>query len=431
MLIQFNFKNYKSFRDEVSLDLSATRIKEHENHVVDIANDKLLKVAAIYGANASGKSNVYDAFEYMTYYVAESFNFGGEKDSRWKKVNNYPEATPFLFDEKSRYNETTFEVFYVDNTENSGKIYQYGFSLKKNEVVEEWMYSKAKTARNNYRTVFYRKKGEELEMNGFSKNHMENIKASLNQETLIVSLGSRLKIPKLKKVRDWFLNNDVLDFGNPTENFIRSKVLPEGFVDNKEVQKNVVKYFASFDESIQDFNIEKLAQDDEKDSGKNYRIDTLHKTTYSQEMSAIPLTMESSGTLKMFALYPSLKNVLDNGGTLFIDELNARLHPLLVRNIILTFLSPEINTHNSQLIFTTHDIWQFSNELLRRDEIWLVDKNTDGVSELYSLVDFKDEEGNKVCRDETLSKKYLTGSYGAIPALKPMTMLAGRTEDDG
>ncbi len=431
MLIQFNFKNYKSFRDEVSLDLSAARIKEHENHVVDIANDKLLKVAAIYGANASGKSNIYDAFQYMTYYVAESFNFGGEKDSRWKKVNNYPEATPFLFDEKSRYNETTFEVFYVDNAENSGKIYQYGFSLKKNEVVEEWMYSKAKTARNNYRTVFYRKKGEELEMNGFSKNHMENIKASLNQETLIVSLGSRLKIPKLKKVRDWFLNNDVLDFGNPTENFIRSKVLLEGFVDNKEVQKNVVKYFASFDESIQDFNIEKLAQDDEKDSGKNYRIDTLHKTTYSQEMSAIPLTMESSGTLKMFALYPSLKNVLDNGGTLFIDELNARLHPLLVRNIILTFLSPEINTHNSQLIFTTHDIWQFSNELLRRDEIWLVDKSTDGVSELYSLVDFKDEEGNKVRRDETLSKKYLTGSYGAIPALKPMTMLAGRTEDDG
>ena len=431
MLIQFNFKNYKSFRDEVSLDLSAARIKEHENHVVDIANDKLLKVAAIYGANASGKSNIYDAFEYMTYYVAESFNFGDEKDSRWKKVNNYPEATPFLFDEKSRYNETTFEVFYVDNAENSGKIYQYGFSLKKNEVVEEWMYSKAKTARNNYRTVFYRKKGEELEMNGFSKNHMENIKASLNQETLIVSLGSRLKIPKLKKVRDWFLNNDVLDFGNPTENFIRSKVLPEGFVDNKEVQKNVVKYFASFDESIQDFNIEKLAQYDEKDSGKNYRIDTLHKTTYSQEMSAIPLTMESSGTLKMFALYPSLKNVLDSGGTLFIDELNARLHPLLVRNIILTFLTPEINTHNSQLIFTTHDIWQFSNELLRRDEIWLVDKNTDGVSELYSLVDFKDEEGNKVRRDETLSKKYLTGSYGAIPALKPMTMLAGRTEDDG
>lgn len=429
MLIQFNFKNFKSFRDEVSLDLSATKITEHESHVVDIANDKLLKVAAIYGANASGKSNVYDAFDYMTYYVAESFNFGGEEDSRRKKENDYTKVTPFLFDERSCDEETTFEVFYVDNAENSGKIYQYGFSLKRDEVVEEWLYSKAKTARNIYRTIFYRKKGEELEINGFSKNHVENIKASLNKETLIVSLGAKLRVAKLKKVRDWFLNNDILDFGDPAENFFRSRMLPEEFVDSKEVQGNVVKYFASFDEAIQDFNVEKLPQEDEKETSKSYRIDALHKMTDSQKMAAIPLKMESSGTLKMFALYPSLKDVLDNGGTLFIDELNARLHPLLVRNIILTFLSPEINTQNAQLIFTTHDIWQFSNELLRRDEIWLVKKNRDGVSELYSLADFKDEDGNKVRRDEALSKKYLTGIYGAIPALKPMKMLTGRAAD--
>lgn len=204
MLIQFNFKNYKSFRDEVSLDLSATKITEHESHVVDIANDKLLKVAAIYGANASGKSNVYDAFDYMTYYVSESFYFGGEEDGRRKTENNYRKVTPFLFERKISDEETTFEVFFVDNAENSGKIYQYGFSLKMNEVVEEWLYSKAKTARNNYRTIFYRKKGEELEMNGLSKSHIENIKASLNKATLIVSLGTKLRIDKLKKVRDWF-----------------------------------------------------------------------------------------------------------------------------------------------------------------------------------------------------------------------------------
>ena len=149
----------------------------------------------------------------------------------------------------------------------------------------------------------------------------------------------------------------------------------------------------------------------------------------SGKMASIPLKQESSGTLKMFALYPSLKEVLDQGSTLFIDELNARLHPLLVRNIILTFLSPEINTRNAQLVFTTHDIWQFSNELLRRDEIWMVNKNRDGVSELYSLVEFKDEEGNKVRRDEALAKNYLTGNYGAIPALKPMKMLKGRAAD--
>ena len=128
MLIQFNFKNFKSFRDEVSLDLSATKITEHEDHIVDIANDKLLKVAAIYGANASGKSNVYDAFDYMTYYVAESFKFGDEDENRRKKEADYLKVTPFLFDDNSRNEETTFEVFFVDNSENTGKIYQYGFS---------------------------------------------------------------------------------------------------------------------------------------------------------------------------------------------------------------------------------------------------------------------------------------------------------------
>ena len=429
MLIQFNFKNFKSFRDEVSLDLTATKITEHEGQVAEAANDKLLKVAAIYGANASGKSNVYDAFEYMTYYVDESFKFGDEEERRRKTGDSYLKVTPFLFDENSRDEETTFEVFYVDNSEDTGKTYQYGFSLKKDEVVEEWLYSKAKTARNKYRTIFYRKKGEELEMNGFSKNHVENIKASLNKESLIVSLGSKLRITRLKKVRDWFLSNEIVNFGDPAENFFLSRVLPEGFVDRKEVQDNVVEYFASFDEAIRDFNVEELTQEDEKDNSKSYKIDALHKMGDGEKMASIPLKQESSGTLKMFALYPSLKEVLDQGSTLFIDELNARLHPLLVRNIILTFLSPEINTRNAQLVFTTHDIWQFSNELLRRDEIWMVNKNRDGVSELYCLVEFKDEEGNKVRRDEALAKNYLTGNYGAIPALKPMKMLKGRAAD--
>ena len=196
------------------------------------------------------------------------------------------------------------------------------------------------------------------------------------------------------------------------------------------MQGNVIKYFSSFDEAIQDFDVEESASKEEKETYKNYEVDSFHKVAGGKGLISIPLEEESSGTLKMFALYPSLKEALDNGATLFIDELNARLHPLLVRNIILTFLSSEINTKNAQLIFTTHDIWQFTNELLRRDEIWLVDKNKDGVSELYSLIEFKDEEGNKVRRDEALAKKYLTGSYGAIPALKPMKMLAGRAADD-
>ena len=423
MLIQFNFKNFKSFRDEATLDMSATKITEHEGHVVDIANDKLLKVAAIYGANASGKSNVCDAFGYMRYYVLESFKFGDEDSGYRKNDGDYIKVTPFLFYEYSCNGESLFEVFYVDNMENTGKTYQYGFVLKDNEVIEEWLYSKAKTARNNYRTIFYRKIGEELEMNGIPKRHIENIKASLNKESLMVSLGAKLRIEKLKSVRDWFLKNDAINFGNPTENLIRSWVVPDEFVNNKEVQRNMIKYFSTFDESIKDFKVEEDLADEDDNINKNYLIETIHKKAGGEGIASIPLSQESSGTQKMFALYPSIKEVLDNGGTLFVDELNARLHPLLVRNIILTFLSPEINSENAQLIFTTHDIGQLSNDLLRRDEIWMVNKNSDGISELYSLADFKDEEGNKVRRDEDLAKKYMLGNYGAIPALKPMKVL--------
>ena len=339
MLIQFNFKNFKSFRDEATLDMSATKITEHEDHVVDIANDKLLKVAAIYGANASGKSNVYDAFGYMRYYVSESFKFGDE-DGGYRKNDDYTKVTPFLFDEYSCNGETLFEVFYIDNMENTGKTYQYGFVLKGNEVVEEWLYSKAKTARNNYRTIFYRKTGEELEMNGIPKRHIENIKASLNKESLIVSLGAKLRIEKLKSVRDWFLKNDAINFGNPTENLIRSWVVPDEFVNNKEVQRNMIKYFSTFDESIKDFKVEEDLADEDDNINKNYLIETIHKKAGGEGIASIPLSQESSGTQKMFALYPHIKEALDNGATLFVDELNARLHPLLVRNIILTFLSP-------------------------------------------------------------------------------------------
>lgn len=430
MLIQFNFKNFKSFRDEVSLDLSATKIKAHESHIANIGSEKLLKVAAIYGANASGKSNVYNAFQYMTYYVEESLSFGGGADSRRKAENQYMEVTPFLFDENSREEETVFEVFYIDNAEGSGRIYQYGFALKRDEVVEEWLYTKAKTSKkDNYRTIFYRKKGEELEMSGFSKNHAENIKASLNKETLIVSLGAKLRITILKKVSDWFLGNEILNFGDPAENYFRSTMLPTGFIESRDVQGNVKEYFSSFDEAIQGFHVEEIPQEGEENKTKFYKIDSLHKMAGSQKQTSIPLKLESAGTLKMFALYPSLKGVLDHGGTLFVDELNARLHPLLVRNIILSFLSPDINTKNAQLIFTTHDVWQFSDELLRRDEIWLVNKNADGVSELYSIAEFKDGDGNMAHGNDALSRTYLAGIYGAIPALKPMDMLTGGTED--
>lgn len=412
MLIQFNFKNFKSFRDEATLDLSASKMTEFSDRVVTVGSEKILPVAAIYGANASGKSNIYNAFEYMSGYVADSFKYGDEEE----KFEEF-RPTPFLFDSTSASAESSFEVYFTLPGDKAERTYNYGFCIDKEGVTEEWLNSKAKTARK-YSTVFYRgTSDDELDLSGFPKSSRDNIQVALEKQVLIISLGAKLKVGKCKAIRDWFLANEFADFGDPFTNFFMSRRLPKGFVENKDVQQKVVEYFASFDEHIKDFRIEKVPHDGETKED-TYKINALHKMIDSDGMAEIPLGMESAGTLKMFALYPELQEVLEKGSVFFIDELNARLHPLLVRNFLLTFLNPEINTNHAQLVFTTHDTWQLSNQLLRRDEIWFVEKDERGVSTLYSLADFVDEAGSRIRKDESYEKNYLIGKYGAIPTLK-------------
>ena len=416
MLIQFNFKNFKSFREEATLDLSAAKMTEFSDRVVTIGSEKILPVAAIYGANASGKSNIYNAFGYMAEYVMNSFRYGDDEE-------NFEEfrPTPFLFDSASADAESSFEVYFTLPDDKTEKIYNYGFCIDKEGVTEEWLNSKAKTARK-YSRVFYRGTADdELDLSGFPKNSRDNIQVALEKQVLIISLGAKLKIAKCKAIRDWFLANEFADFGDPVTNFFLHRRLPKGFVEDKAVQQKVVEYFASFDEHIKDFRIERVPHDGESKED-TYKINALHKMIDSDEMAEIPLSYESAGTLKMFALYPELQEVLEKGSVFFIDELNARLHPLLVRNFILTFLNPKINTNHAQLVFTTHDTWQLSNQLLRRDEIWFVEKDARGLSTLYSLADFVDEDGVRIRKDESYEKNYLLGKYGAIPDLKSIDM---------
>ena len=290
----------------------------------------------------------------------------------------------------------------------------------KTGVTEEWLNYKAKSSRK-YKLVFYRDK-ETLDLTGIPKTCRENIEIALEKEVLIVSLGAKLKVAKCKLIRDWFLNNEFADFGNAVTNFFMSQVLPSGFIEDEKVRADVVKYFSSFDETIKGFEVSKLPSQEDSQEEK-YMIDALHKKIGSEEMAKIPLSHESAGTLKMFSLYPELQEVLQNGGVFFVDELNARLHPLLVRNFIVTFLNPQINKNHAQLIFTTHDTWQLSNQLLRRDEIWFTEKDDLGLSTLYSLADFVDEDGIRIRKDESYEKNYLLGKYGAIPSLKTIDFL--------
>jgi len=419
MLIQFKFKNFKSFRDDTILDLSATKVTEHPHHIVTIGKEKILRTAAIYGANASGKTNVYDALEYMSYYVAGSFSFGGEKDT--EKSGGYEKTQPFLLDTAAKDMPSSFEIYFTLNNYD-GKLYNYGFTVDEKGVFEEWLNYKAETGRK-YFPIFSRSRGSEIEFPKIPKEYRDNLKVSLQDETLIVSLGAKLKVPILETIHNWFAELLFLNFGSPGMNFFLSIRMPKGFVKDPEVRKEVAAYLSTFDHGIVDFNVEEVPGSEANTSPK-YSIDAVHSVNGSKETIKIPLGQESAGTQKMFALYSPLQKVLESGGVLFVDELNARLHPLLVQDFIITFLDAKTNPNNAQLIFTTHDTWQLSSDLLRRDEIWFTAKDENGASSLYSLVDFKGENAAKIRKDENYGKNYLQGKYGAIPELKKITLVS-------
>ena len=422
MLLQFSFKNFKSFRDDTVLDMTSARVSELPEHLSLIGEEKILPAAAIYGPNASGKSNVVEAFRFMCTYVLDSFAYGG---ANTKGSIQKPRRTPFLFDKNSRNEVSSFEVYFISGEEDGYKTYNYGFTLDDDGIKEEWLNSKAKTS-GSYRRIFYRVQ-DETDFSSLPKKIRDNLKVSLEKDTLVVSLGSRLKISKLKMVADWFSKIEFANYGDPFENAWRSTTFPEFLEKSAEARQKVVSYFASFDPSIIGLNVRKIQSDDNVDHG--YDIYTVHRIAGTDEVTTIPLRDESDGTLKMFSLYPLLDHVTENGGILCVDELNSRLHPLLVRNFLLSFLNPEINTNHAQIIFTTHDTWQLSNHLLRRDEIWFTKKDSSQVTSLYSLAEFEDESGTKIRKDESYEKNYMLGKYGAIPELKPFNMTGGENAE--
>lgn len=418
MLIQFNFQNFKSFYQKATLDMTATRITEYEDQVFSCKNERFLPISCIYGANASGKSNVYSAFKFMALYVIRSFRYGDSDETHEQSERIFP--TPFYFDIKSRTEPSVFEVYFTINSESKSKVryYNYGFSIDRNGVAEEWLNQKSETA-VSYSKVFYRSRAEQiLDLPGLPSTSKANIEAALEDEVLVVSLGAKLKVSKLKIIRDWFINTELVDYGDPVESLVRCRSLPRKFTQSSEVQRNVISYLSSFDESIAAFTIEEIRDENSEVRKDSVSIRSKHRLIGSDEFAEIPLEQESAGTLKMFSLYQSLLDAIEKGSVLFVDELNARLHPLLVRAIVFTFINPSLNPKHAQLIFTAHDTWLMSAGIMRRDEIWFVEKDSNGISTLYSLVDFIDEKGDKIRKDESFEKNYLLGKYGAIPNLK-------------
>ena len=414
MLLQFYFSNYRSFEGEGILDMRASGSNELSSHIRNTLNEKVLPVTAIYGANASGKSSVFEAFQFMALCVLESLSFSDDN-----KKNPYKlKVDSFKFSE-SREKPSEFEINYIDKKEKKEKYYNYGFKIDNSGILEEYLASNTKTGvkRNeDYTYIFKRERNQKLYLDSSVEKFRENLEISLKDKTLLVSLGAKLNIDEFIRVRTWFINTEVINFSNSLYGALLENILPNNIIESEEVRKNLVSFINSFDDSIIDIEVEKISAIDENDKD-NYRVFTIHKSDKGISTARISMNEESSGTKKMFSLYQTLLDVLEKGGVFFADELDIKLHPLLMRNILLTFADKEKNSNNAQLIFTTHNTIYMDMDLLRRDEIWFVEKDN-GVSNLYSLDDITNEKGEKVRKDSNYEKHYLLGNYGAIPNLK-------------
>ena len=418
MLLQFYFSNYRSFEGEGILDMRASGSNELSSHVRNNLNERVLPVTAIYGANASGKSSVFEAFQFMALCVLESLSFSDDN-----KKNPYKlKVDSFKFSE-SREKPSEFEINYIDKKGKKELYYNYGFKIDNSGILEEYLTSNTKTGvkRNeDYTYIFKREKNQKLYLDSSIEKFRENLEISLKEKTLLVSLGAKLNIDEFIRVRTWFINTEVINFSNSLYGAFLENILPNNIIESEEVRKNLVSFINSFDDSIIDIEVEKISAIDENDKD-NYRVFTIHKSDKGTSTARISMNEESSGTKKMFSLYQTLLDVLRKGGVFFADELDIKLHPLLMRNILLTFTDKEKNPNNAQLIFTTHNTIYMDMDLLRRDEIWFVEKNN-GVSNLYSLDDITNEKGEKVRKDSNYEKHYLLGNYGAIPNLKKLIL---------
>ena len=406
MLIRFSFKNFKSFKDENVLDMEATSLKEHEYNIVKTDQVNLLKVAAIYGANASGKTNVLQAFDYMKKRILVS------DDS--KKNSPIDEDNVYSYMINNEPISLEVEILAKNN-----KIYKYGFDVLKDSIVSEWLYIKKI---NKFYSIFEREKNN---VTMKSNNKISGL-ANIDERTLFLNIYSKIDKDNedFNNVYDWFVNANYLDLGNPRfEDFINTRISLKILSDEK-YKKELLRFIKTFDSGIEGIKTTPDSIEEVQNNNRVVKLELIHRGE-NNELKALPLELESNGTRKMFHLFEFFIDALKNGMVLFIDELDAKLHPLLTRYIINLFHNSETNIGKGQLIYSTHDTVNLNKDTFRRDEIWFTEKNRDGVSEMYALSDYMldDENGNnksskKVRNDATYNKDYLTGRYGAIPVLE-------------
>lgn len=416
MLVEFSTANNRSFREKATLSLIAGSIKDLGNEaIINLDRIKLLKGAVIYGANASGKSNILNSIAQMRWLVVNS-----SKETQAKEPLG---IKPYLLDDFSREEPTMFEmVFIVDQIK-----YRYGFEANNERITAEWLFE---TEKIKEKPLFVRENDEIQLVDRFEEGY--RLESKTRPNALFISVVSQFNGEISTRVISWFQNLNMVhgihdkeyfgftaqmleneDTGKLVLNFIKEADLGIKNMKLTEFEKNIdgfeemlsVQGKEKFKDIIEGFKTEKLVDVITFHDKYNYKGEVIGEEKFSLA------DHESQGTNKFFNIIGAIIDVLINGEVLVIDELNARLHPLLTRKIVEIFNSSIGNPNNAQLIFTTHDTNLLDKDILRRDQIYFTEKDSYGSSHLYSLVEYK----NKPRNDEAYERNYIGGKYGAIP----------------
>ena len=396
MILEFCVTNYLSIKDELKLSFVASTLKENlseTNDTIPLSDTgmSIVRSAVIYGANASGKSNVLKALDFYKLFIIDSF-----KNSQ---AGESIEVENFRLNSTTVNEPTTMEATFSDGN----TIYRYGFEVTDKAVCTEWLYQRVNRKRAKEVEVFYREDGNTTVHPKSSLLQELVNKKMVRENALLLSTAAQFNDPKAVAILKWLNDMQVL-FCSEDDKLWQQAIK---HLDNEALRNRIVA-FAKY----ADLGIESIAKIDNQIVSSHRQYDNegreINNVTFSFNSN------ESEGTIKYFSLAYPIIDALDNGKRIVIDELDSKLHPLLVKKIITLFNSSETNPKGAQLLFTTHDTFLLSANLFRRDQVWFTQKDNFGATEAYSLAEYK------VRRTSPFEKDYLQGKYGATPIIGDM-----------
>lgn len=411
MLCQFRFKNFASYRDEVIFDMQATDIEEFRDSLIPPPGDRfsaLLPVSVIFGPNGGGKSNALDALAYFVSHImlpiATSTNYRNLFGMYLRQYN------PFLLDDTSKDTPTEFEIFFRTETAQ----YQYQLSLLSDTVASESLSFIKTPCKRRRSTLLFDRENSQIELGSSLKRaNVQNVSTTI---PYLSFLSINYAFPEIQDVIDWFKRCCIINFGVPDRDHRFYS-----FLNDSDIKPILLNMLSDLDIPISDYELQEEADGSGEKDPKLVTTHIVHGRKFHLDISS-----ESEGTVKLLSVLPGVIYSLAYGGFLLVDELDAKLHPQLLRYLIELYIDPVWNAKHAQLVFTCNDISIMKNDLLRRDEIWFAARGDDGSSDLWSLYDIQDVSGNRVKNTAAYDRQYLAGRYGADPYLKKMLNWGGK-----